>query len=135
MTETDLLNLAHSYNDSIASAFGQIITITFAMVIGIYYFLNQAKIGLRVFAYLIYSVGMFLYFGMMLASSNIIAGIHQALSAPAYKSLPTAYLLGVNKSWLGSVEAVLMTGGFWILWLSIAYLLFVWKKAKHIPSD
>ena len=42
MSETDLLTLAHAYNETITGAFGQIITITFAMVIGIYYFLNQA---------------------------------------------------------------------------------------------
>jgi hypothetical protein len=135
MSETDLLTLAHAYNETITGAFGQIITITFAMVIGIYYFLNQAKIGLRIFAYIVYSIGMFLYFGLMLSSTNILVGVHEALQAlpPDHISRPTAYLLAVNNSWVGLVESLLITGGFWILWLGTGWLLFAWKKAHHIP--
>jgi len=135
MSESDLLTLAHAYNDSIVNAFGQVITITFAMVIGIYYFLNQAKIGLKIFAYIVYSIGMFLYFGLMVASSNVVIGIHEALRAlPAdHVSRPTAHLLSVNDSWVGLASAALIMGGFWILWLGVAWLLFVWRKADHIP--
>jgi hypothetical protein len=135
MSESELLTLVHAYNDTVTTAFGQIITITFAMVIGIYYFLNQAKLGLRIFSYIVYSIGMFLYFGLMVASSNVVIGIHEALKAlpAAHISRPTAYLLAVNDSWVGPVESALITGGFWILWLGVAWLLFVWRKADHIP--
>lgn len=137
MTEIDLLNLAHAEGDDIMSAFGQIVTITFAMVIGIYYFLNEAKVGLKVFSYLIYTVGMFLYFGQMITHSNILIGVIEALHAlpQDHVSLPTAHYLAVNDSWVRSLESALITGGFWVLWLSIAYLLFVWKKSDHVPHD
>jgi hypothetical protein len=135
MSELDLLNLARAESDDVLTAFAQIVTITFAMVIGIYYFLNQAKIGLKLLAYLIYSVGMFLYFGTMIAHSNIVFGINQALHALPQEHLspPTLYLIAVNQSWIGKLESVLITGGFWVLWLSIAYLLFFWRKADHEP--
>jgi hypothetical protein len=134
MNESELLTLAHAYNDTITTAFGQIITITFAMVIAIYYFLNQVKIGLRIFSYIVYSIGMFLYFGLMVASSNVVIGVHEALKAlPEDKvSRPTAHLLAVNDSWVGALESALITGGFWILWLGVGWLLFVWRKAEHI---
>ena len=137
MSELDLLNLAHAEGDDIMSAFGQIVTITFAMVIGIYYFLNEAKIGLKLFSYLIYTVGMFLYFGQMITHSNILVGVIEALHAlPQDRmSLPTAHYLAVNDSWVRTLESTLITGGFWVLWLSIAYLLFVWKKSDHMPRD
>ena len=136
MTELDLLNLARAESDDVLAAFWQIVTITFAMVIGIYYFLNQAKIGLKLFAYLIYSVGMFLYFGAMIGHSNVLFGINEALHALPrdHLSRPTVYLLAVNDSWVRDLESILITGGFWVLWLSIAYLLFVWKKADHQPQ-
>jgi hypothetical protein len=135
MSESDLLTLAHAYNDSIVNAFGQVITITFAMVIGIYYFLNQAKIGLRIFAFIVYSIGMFLYFGLMVVSTNIVIGINEALEAlpEARISRPTAHLLAVKQSWVASTESALIMGGFFILWLGVGYLLFVWKKANHVP--
>ena len=134
MSESELLTLAHAYNDTITTSFGQIITITFAMVIGIYYFLNQAKIGLRIFSYVVYSIGMFLYFGLMIASSNVVVGIHEALKAlpQDHVSRPTAHLLAVNDSWVGTLESALITGAFWILWLGIGWLLFFWRKADHI---
>ena len=135
MSESDLLTLAHAYNDSITNAFGQVITITFAMVIGIYYFLNQAKLGLRIFAYIVYSIGMFLYFGLMVVSTNILVGINESLEAlPAdHISRPTAHLISVKHSWIASTESALIMSGFFILWLGVGYLLFVWKKADHIP--
>lgn len=135
MTELDLINLAHAEGDDIMSAFGQIVTITFAMVIGIYYFLNEAKIGLKLFSYLIYTVGMFLYFGQMITHSNILVGVIEALHAlpQNHVSRPTAHYLAVNDSWVRTLESGLITGGFWVLWLSIAYLLFVWKKSDHMP--
>ncbi len=135
MTEADLLNLAHTYNQDIPSGFGQIITITFAMIVGIYYFLNQAKIGLKIFAYAAYSVGMFMYFSFMLGSSYIVHGVYAALEAiPAdHASLATGYALGIAHSWLTPVETVFINGGFWILWLGVGYLLFFWKKADHMP--
>jgi hypothetical protein len=135
MTEADLLNLAHAYNQDIPSAFGQIVTITFAMIVGIYYFLNQAKLGLKIFAYLVYSIGMFLYFGAMLESSNIVTGVAESLSALHAPSRPTDYFLAVRDSWVHTVESWLITVGFWILWLSVAYLLFFWRKADHMPPD
>ena len=117
------------------TAFGQAIAITFAMVIGIYYFLNEAKIGLKVFSYLIYSIGMFLYFGVMVSHSNMIVGVNETLQALPQDRLsrPALHYLAVKDSWVGSLEAALITGGFWVLWLSIAYLLFVWKKSDHMP--
>jgi len=137
MSELDLLNLAHAEGDDIMSAFGQIVTITFAMVIGIYYFLNEAKIGLKLFSYLIYSIGMFLYFGVMVSHSNIVVGINEVLRAlpQDHVSPPTAHYLAVYDSWVHTLESALITGGFWVLWLSIAYLLFVWRKSDHLPHD
>jgi len=137
VTELDLLNLAHAEGDDIMSAFGQIVTITFAMVIGIYYFLNEAKIGLKLFSYLIYTVGMFLYFGQMITHSNVLVGVIEALHAlpQDHVSRPTAHYLAVNDSWVRTLESGLITGGFWVLWLSIAYLLFVWKKSDHMRYD
>jgi hypothetical protein len=40
MSELDLLNLARSCGQSVRDSFAQIITITFAMVVAIYYFLH-----------------------------------------------------------------------------------------------
>ena len=45
MSQLDILNLARSCGQTTSSDFAQVITITFAMVIAIYYFLHQAGCG------------------------------------------------------------------------------------------
>ena len=46
-------------------------------------------------------------------------------------SRPTAHYLAVTSIWIGSMNSALITGGYWVLWLSVAYLLFFWRKADH----
>ncbi len=67
----DLLALARSTDQQMATLFGQMISITFAMIAGIYYFLNRARLPLKIFAFICYGVGMLAFFGMMLREANI----------------------------------------------------------------
>ena len=91
MSELDLLNLALSSGQTTRNDFAQVITITFAMVIAIYYFLHQAGIRMKVFAFALYTCGMFTYFGMMILESTLSGGTLQALRAipESTRSLPT----------------------------------------------
>jgi hypothetical protein len=134
MSELDLLNLSRSCGQAISSDFAQIITITFAMVVAIYYFLHQAGIRMKIFAFLLYSFGIFAYFGMMLLESGVALGTQQVLRAiPAKElSLPTQQYLGMRASWVGISAAVLLNLVFWVLWLGCAYLLFFWKKPRDL---
>ena len=136
MSELDLLNLANASSDSIASEFGQIISITFAMVVGVFYFLNEAKIGLRIMSFAVYSIGMFLFFGMMIGHSNTLLAVITALEAipPAKLSLPAATFVAFRHNWVTTVGNVLINAGFWVLWLSVGYLLFFWRKSDHVKA-
>jgi hypothetical protein len=51
-SQMDLLNLARSCGQSVNNDFAQIITVTFAMVVAIYYFLRQAGIAMKIFAFI-----------------------------------------------------------------------------------
>jgi hypothetical protein len=44
------------------------------MVVAIYYFLHQAGIRMKVFAFTIYTCGMLAYLGMMLMESGVGVG-------------------------------------------------------------
>ena len=130
MTELDLLNLARSATANEVSMFGEVIAINFAMVVAIYYFLHQARLAIRLFAFLAYSVGSALYFGQMLIEANVKGAVIASLKAlpPASLSAVARQYLGVNDSWLGHITAFLFNGAFYILWLGVFYLLFFWRK-------
>lgn len=133
MGELDLLNIARGATASEVSWFEQIITINFAMVVAVYYFLNEARLPLRIFAFLAYMIGMVLYWSEMLIEANVKTAAIAALRAlpTAALALPTRQYLEVKSSWLGLTASIVFNLSFWVLWIGMLYLMFVWKKANH----
>lgn len=82
MSELDILNLTRSCGQSISSDFAQVITITFAMVVAIYYFLHQAGLPMKIFAFAVFTCGMLAYLGMMLMESGVAVGAIRASRDP-----------------------------------------------------
>jgi hypothetical protein len=130
MSELELINLARSTTANELSSFGEMITITFAMIVAIYYFLNQARLLLRVFSFVVYLLGMLVLLGEMLIETNIKYAAITALKAlrPAQTSIPTQMYLVVNASWLGIATSVVFNSTFWLLMVGVFYLLFFGRK-------
>jgi hypothetical protein len=130
MTELELLTLARSANDNITSDFAQLITINFAMVIAIYYFLNRARLGMKLFAFAIYLIGSLMYRGVMLEEANVMAWTLEALKAMPQDKLSyvTVRYLGLRDTWLGQSTSVLKNLALWVLPLGMGWLLFFWKR-------
>jgi hypothetical protein len=128
MGEHDLLDMAHQASQAIEVNLAQVLTITFAMVVAIYYFLHQAGLRMKIFAFLLYALGMLVYLGSMLAESMLRKGAIEALDALPNKSKATVYYLSVSHSWVQVVTAISLNAAYWILWIGVAFLLFFWKK-------
>lgn len=129
----DLLALVRSTDQQIAALFGQMISITFAMIAGIYYFLNRARVQLKIFAFICYGVGMLAFFGMMLRESNIKRVALEAIEAmPAtQRSTIVEGLHQLSLSWLFEDTSLFLNAAHYVLWISVIYLLFFWKR----PTD
>ncbi len=136
MGETELLTVVSEAHAQIAALFGQVITINLAMIVGIYYFLRRSGLGLRLFAYIVYLLGMFLFLGLMLIESNVLVGALEGLRAlPAeHLSRPAVRLLSVSDSWLGSVSRTIENVAFWVLMIGVTYLLFFWKGREEVSG-
>lgn len=128
MSETDLLNLGRSITANEVSWFAQVITITLAMIVGIYYFLGRAGLAMRIFAFAAYLIGMLFYLGEILVESNVKRVVLQQLQGLSHPSPVAQMYVGVNGSWLGHLTANLFNGAFWILAAGIFYLLFFWRR-------
>jgi hypothetical protein len=131
MTELDLLNLARACTQNEIGYFAQMITINFAMVVAIYYFLNQARLAMRLFAFAAYMIGMLLYFGEMLLEANLKVQILQSLRDLPHPSEVTQRYLGLYDTWLTTTTMVLFNGAIWILCLGVFFLLFFWTKSPE----
>lgn len=138
MTELDLLNLARSTTEHEVAWFAQMITINFGMVVAIYYFLNGARIVLKIFSFFAYTVGMLVLLGEMLVETNVKAGVIEVLRAlpSATISRPTVHYLAVFDSWVSLITRITFNLSVWLFWLGIFYLLFLWKRdAKQGHSE
>jgi hypothetical protein len=128
MSEQELLELARSCTANEVSWFSQIITINFAMIVAIYYFLNRAQKALKVVAFGAYVVGMFLLFGEILLESGEKYMAMKSLAALPHPSDVVGEYLGLHWSWLGIVTAVMFNVAYWLLLAGVFYLTFFWKE-------
>ncbi len=131
MTELDLLNLARATTANEIGYFTQMITINFAMIVAIYYFLSQARLAMKLFSFAAYMVGMLLFFAQMLFETNLKFSVLATLKAVPHLSPVSARYLELYDSWLATVSSVLFNGAVWILCLGIFYLLFFWRKSPE----
>jgi hypothetical protein len=129
MSEADLLSIVRDGHVHMASLFGQIISINLAMIIGIYYFLRRSTLGFRLFAYVVYLIGMFMFFGLLVFESNVLLGAVDGLRAfPGdHLSAPARHVIALSDSWVGTTSSLLGNAAFWVLLIGVTYLLFFWK--------
>lgn len=131
MTELDLLTLARSVTQNELGYFAQMITISFAMVVAVYYFLHQAGWAMKLFAFGAYLVGMLLFFGQMLMETNLKPAIVGQLAALPHPSAVTQRFLGLQTTWLVTMNTVVFTGAVFLLCTGIFFLVFFWKPVKE----
>lgn len=135
MSEADILNVLRASNEQITTHYGQVISITFAMVLAIYYFLNRAPLALKALGFLIYLIGFLMFVGLMLEESNVKARALLALTNLGdHASELTRGILALQQSWLFKTTAVLLNLGLWMLPSATAFLLFVWRKPGTAQS-
>ena len=121
MSELDLLNLARSTTEHEVAWLAQMLTINFAMIVAIYYFLNAAKMTLKLFSFFAYSVGMIVLLGQMLLEANVKVGTIEALRAlpAAQLSRPSVRYLAVSNSWLALATSITFNLSVWLLWFGV----------------
>lgn len=130
MGEPELIEAIRTSNAQVAALYGQVISINFAMVVAIFYFLNRSRLTMKLLAFLIYLIGMLMFVGLMLEESNIKRVALSALADLAQADLSPlgAGLLALHQSWLFAATAIFLNAGLWAMMLATAFLLFVWRK-------
>ena len=132
MSELDLIQLLETGRANMAALIGQTIALNFAMVIGIYYFLNRAGLVLKLGSFVLYSLGSLMYFGFMIMQSNGIVAARTALQElPAEGLSPVGQTeLAFSDSPISDIITIVANLSIWSLGLIVIYLLFFWKKTE-----
>ena len=129
MGESELIGVIRDVNAQYAVLFGQVITINFAMIVAIYYFLHRSPLLFRIAAFGFYAVGMLALIGLLLQQGNYKFEALGALAAiaPEHRSQMASSVLALNQSWLAKATSLFLNTSLWVLVLAIAYLLFGWR--------
>jgi len=138
MSEFELIQLAEAATAQIVQLVGQTIAINFAMIVGIYYFLNRAGLAIKIAAFLLYALGSLMFFFFMLREANIAAATADALEALAAgdgAGTVTTAMLAFGDSPVSLALTVLLNTSYWALWVAVIYLLFVWKREAGEGGD
>lgn len=129
MSEAELFAVIQQVNEQYGSLFAEIITINFAMIVAIWYFLHRARLAFKAAAFAFYAIGMLALIGMMLTQANYKSQALNALRAipEGKRSAFGSAILDVQDSWLAIFTSVLMNGSLWVLAAVVAWPLFFWK--------
>lgn len=132
MTELEMITLLQDVLAQITEIFGQIVAITFAMVVATYYFLNTASLRLRIAAFTLYSIGMIMYF-LLAVRQSVLSG---ALAAQYETADPQTIgpILSAIRDFSDTPVALMLNLSLNLsaiaLWIGIFYLVFIWKKVS-----
>ena len=126
MNEVELVGVIRDVNAQYAVLFGQVISINFAMVVAIYYFLHRARTPLKLAAFACYSIGMLALIGLMLQQANFKALAIEALDAMPHDKLShvSTGFLALHENLLFIATSAFLNAWLWVLIAVIAWLLF-----------
>jgi hypothetical protein len=131
MSASDLFGVIMQVSALYATLFGMVISINFAMILAIWYFLHRARLAFRIAAFGAYLVGMLMLVGMLLQQANVKGRALEALHA-----LPPEARAGFIDGFLVNQESGLFHAvslfqnlSLWLLVAAVFWLLFFWKGA------
>jgi hypothetical protein len=133
MGEAELIGIIRDSNVQYASLFGQMVTINFAMIVAIYYFLHRASLKLKLAAFAFYLIGMLSLIGLMLTEANLKYFAIRSLATIPMDHLSSvgAGYLAFRTSWLAVSTMIFMNVSMWVLIAVIVYLLFWWRDDRR----
>ena len=136
MTESELLEIIRESNVQYASLFAQMVTINFAMIVAIYYFLHRASQKLKLAAFGFYLIGMLSLIGLMVTEANFKMFAIRGLDAiaPAQISSVGESYLAFRTSWISTGASMFMNVAMWVMIAVVAYLLFFWRDSELASS-
>jgi hypothetical protein len=129
MSQAELFAIVQGVHEQYATLFAQVISINFAMIVAIYYFLRRTRLGFRLAAYGFYLVGMVTLLGMMLHEANVKSLALTSMTAvPASARDPLiAGYLAMQDGWLFRAISAFQNIAFWVLAIVVAFMLFGWR--------
>jgi hypothetical protein len=132
MSEFEILQLYAAATADQTAVIGLLISLHFAMVVGIFYFLHRSGWAMKVAILVLYTLAYALLIGLTLNQSAMVYGASRdlialtesgaRLSGVGYAALQQAS----DESWVN----IIATAALLSLWFGTVFFLFFWKRPK-----
>lgn len=130
MTEAEILEQVIATRAYLDQTIYQLIALTVAVVVGVYYFLHRAGWGLKAAAGVLYAIGWFTQFSSASITSQHLIGYYTQLNAlirQGQASPPTVNLMRALNDPTAMIYVLVMNIGLWFLLIGAFAFLAFWK--------
>lgn len=131
MSEAEILSLLESYTGQQVQLIIQVISLHFALVVAVFYFLHRSGRAMKLAVFILYSLGNALFLGLIYNLSLKVVAARQDLVAVREGG---AELSAISQTILNDIQpftnmtSVIANVSFVALWFGAIYFLFFWKK-------
>ena len=133
MSEAEILGLLESYTAQQTQLIIQVVSLHFALVVAIFYFLHRSGLAMKFAVFALYTLGNSLFLGLIYNISLKVVAARQDLVTLQQGG---ASLSAVSQTVLTSLQpytnfvSIIANVAFVALWAGAVYFLFFWKKRE-----
>lgn len=133
MSEAEILSLLENYGEQQTQLIVQLVSLHFALVVAIFYFLHRSGIAMKSAVFLLYTLGNALFLGLIYNLSLKVVASRQDLISLQQNGVE---LSAVSRSVLDNLQpftnvtSIIANVSFVALWAGAVYFLFFWKKRE-----
>lgn len=133
MSEAEILSLLENYTEQQMQLIIQVVSLHFALVIAVFYFLHRSGLVMKFAVFALYTIGNLLFLGLIYnLSIKVVAARHDLLALQERGVELSAISLTVldNLRPFINVASLMANIAFVALWIGAVYFLFFWKKRE-----
>lgn len=133
MTEAEILQLLESYTEQQTQLIIQVVSLHFALVVAVFYFLHRSGLIMKVAIFALYTLGNALFLGLIYnLSIKVVAARNDLLALQSNGTELSTISLSVlnNLQPYVNIASIIANISFVALWIGAVYFLFFWKRPK-----
>lgn len=130
-SEAETLQLLDSYSNAQTAILAQVISLHFALIVAVFYFLHRSGVVMKLAVFVLYTLGYALYFGLLHNLSIRVIAARADLqrmrdATGKVSNIADTVLYTASSEYWNWVSVVAITA-LAALWFGAVYFVFVWK--------
>lgn len=133
MSEAEILQLLENYTEQQTQLIIQIVSLHFALVVAVFYFLHRSGLAMKLAIFALYMLGNTLFLGLIYNLSLKVVAARTDLLALQARGVELSAMSNTvldNLRPFINAASLIANISFVALWIGAVYFLFFWKKRE-----